>query len=365
MKRLFTLLVTVCFLVVPGCAGSQNLVPNPDFEEYLQCPDALGEFGSLVESWTTPTDGTTDYFNECGANVVGVPRNFNGEQGAYSGKSYAGMYFYAPDDYREYLQVPLKRNLEKGREYHLSFFLSWAEGSDFVLKDIGIMFSAAQIRSATKNTLTKRQLYAQTQGRFWILEVSDSRYWSGSRDWMSVSTDFVAQGNEAYLLIGNFRTNRKTRKHAIRPNAHRGAYYYLDAISLTTLKENETTASDVVWTPGNAYRLEGLRFKFDSFKLDSIALRNLDELYGYLMENDSIGVAIHGYTDATGTTPYNKNLSAKRAKSVVDYLLGLGLSPDRVKWYGHGSEDPLGDNATEEGRDHNRRVEFVILGNTD
>ena len=91
-------LVTVCFLFNSnGIIFSQNLIKNPSFEDYLECPNTLGTFNEHVKSWSTPTGGSTDYFNTC-STVMSAPENFNGIQHPKDGNAYSGLYFYAPGD---------------------------------------------------------------------------------------------------------------------------------------------------------------------------------------------------------------------------------------------------------------------------
>ena len=72
-------------------------------------------------------------------------------------------------------------------------------------------------------------------------------------------------------------------------------------------------------------------------------------------------VRIEGHTDAVGAVEHNLALSEARAAAVREYLIGQGLTPDRLESKGYGPTLPLESNATAEGRERNRRVEFVIL----
>ncbi|MBL8613371.1 MAG: OmpA family protein, partial [Myxococcales bacterium] len=72
-------------------------------------------------------------------------------------------------------------------------------------------------------------------------------------------------------------------------------------------------------------------------------------------------VAIEGHTDNKGSAVYNKNLSQNRANSVMQWLVQHGVAANRLEAHGYGLEKPIADNATEEGRAANRRVEFHIL----
>jgi outer membrane protein OmpA-like peptidoglycan-associated protein len=68
-----------------------------------------------------------------------------------------------------------------------------------------------------------------------------------------------------------------------------------------------------------------------------------------------------GHTARIGTEESQHELSVRRAKAVVDYLVSRGLSADRFLYEGRGGAQPVASNETEEGRAANRRVEIVIL----
>ena len=62
-----------------------------------------------------------------------------------------------------------------------------------------------------------------------------------------------------------------------------------------------------------------------------------------------------------GAAAYNEGLSERRAKTVHDYLIDLGIAEDRLTWRGYGESSPIADNETAEGRQQNRRVVLRIL----
>jgi outer membrane protein OmpA-like peptidoglycan-associated protein len=73
-------------------------------------------------------------------------------------------------------------------------------------------------------------------------------------------------------------------------------------------------------------------------------------------------IRVEGHTDNVGAAAYNKDLSARRAASVVRYLTGKGVAAERLAAAGYGFERPIATNETALGRAKNRRVEFTILG---
>ena len=73
-------------------------------------------------------------------------------------------------------------------------------------------------------------------------------------------------------------------------------------------------------------------------------------------------IKITGYTDSTGSADYNKKLSLRRAETVRDYLISLGVDRNKLEVGGAGETNPIADNSTNEGRAKNRRVEVEVIG---
>jgi outer membrane protein OmpA-like peptidoglycan-associated protein len=80
-----------------------------------------------------------------------------------------------------------------------------------------------------------------------------------------------------------------------------------------------------------------------------------------LKEYDQTNVRISGYTDSTGPLSLNQRLSEERANSVRTYLLAQGVASDRIDSAGYGPANPIASNASEEGRQANRRVEIKLI----
>jgi outer membrane protein OmpA-like peptidoglycan-associated protein len=88
----------------------------------------------------------------------------------------------------------------------------------------------------------------------------------------------------------------------------------------------------------------------------------LQEIANLLKANAQIKrMTIDGHTDDRGEADMNKRLSDARANSVMRWLIQHGVAPERLEAHGYGEEKPIADNATNEGRATNRRVEFKIL----
>jgi outer membrane protein OmpA-like peptidoglycan-associated protein len=95
-------------------------------------------------------------------------------------------------------------------------------------------------------------------------------------------------------------------------------------------------------------------------ELKSGATANLDRVTAFLNEYPNRTAEIEGFTDSMGTEEYNQDLSQRRADSVKRYLVGQGVGIARLSSAGRGENAPVGDNASAEGRQQNRRVEVII-----
>jgi outer membrane protein OmpA-like peptidoglycan-associated protein len=104
-----------------------------------------------------------------------------------------------------------------------------------------------------------------------------------------------------------------------------------------------------------------IRFELDSARLHADSNATLDEVGRILQENPDLHIRVEGHTDSTGEPAYNLNLSKQRAAAVVTYLVALGIDEERLESEGFGDTRPVADNATDEGRAQNRRVQFEIV----
>ena len=102
-----------------------------------------------------------------------------------------------------------------------------------------------------------------------------------------------------------------------------------------------------------------------SFDLNSAAIRPsmrsvLDPFVNQLRDDSNARVRIVGHTDSSGSEAVNDPLSVERARSVRDYLVTRGVTAAHVQTAGRGEREPVADNATEQGRASNRRVEIYL-----
>ena len=107
--------------------------------------------------------------------------------------------------------------------------------------------------------------------------------------------------------------------------------------------------------------LSNALFAFDKFDINPKAQTILDDVASWLKKNPQMKCELSGHTDGKGSVAYNQKLSEQRAKAVYDYLIERGVSADNLSWKGYGKSEPIATNATDEGRQLNRRVELRLV----
>lgn len=106
--------------------------------------------------------------------------------------------------------------------------------------------------------------------------------------------------------------------------------------------------------------LPKIQFEFDKSDITPESFKTLDLIAAVLIANQQVKVMVLAHTDAIGTDEYNQALSQRRAEAVKSYLAAQGVHPPSMRSHGYGATRPIADNATDEGRAKNRRVEFKI-----
>lgn len=101
-------------------------------------------------------------------------------------------------------------------------------------------------------------------------------------------------------------------------------------------------------------------FDYDKYNIRPEARPILDSVSSFLNENFALNIIIEGHCDERGTNEYNLALGEKRAKSTKDYLVSLGVSPDRVIIVTYGEEKPLCMERNDDCWQLNRRAHFVV-----
>ncbi|HFA51261.1 MAG TPA: flagellar motor protein MotB [Bacteroidetes bacterium] len=129
-------------------------------------------------------------------------------------------------------------------------------------------------------------------------------------------------------------------------------------IELTPVPETSTTNGEGLSKP---IILKNVFFETGSAALKNESLAELERLKKLLDDNPNLKIQINGHTDNIGTEEDNLNLSSDRAKAVYDYLIKNNIAAERLKYKGFGETMPIASNGTDEGRQQNRRTEFVAF----
>ncbi len=173
-----------------------NLVPNPSFEDTINCPQMIGDFKAA--NWYV-VEQTPDYFNSCCTtpNQCSVPSNAIGYRNAPTGNAYCGLFNYNWTFYREKIGVKLIDTLKIGKKYNLSFKVS------SVCKR-GNMFS---------NATTNKVGFLFSTVKYDLSHLSPTNNFSNFKadslikdtiGWELISGSFTADSAYSYLNIGNF-----------------------------------------------------------------------------------------------------------------------------------------------------------------
>ena len=103
----------------------------------------------------------------------------------------------------------------------------------------------------------------------------------------------------------------------------------------------------------------GIRFDVNKSTLKPESMGIINEIYTLLDQHPDLKFSVEGHTDSDGDDAFNQTLSEARAKTVMDKLVSMGISADRLKSKGWGETMPVTSNGTAEEKAENRRVEFI------
>ncbi len=353
---------------------AQNLVPNPGFEDKKR-----GRF--THRPWRFVN--TVDMYVE-GKNTSAM-KQFK-KKGTmpkpHGGHAYVGLRIYP--DYREFIQVRLKKKLIQGKKYYFEMWISWSDRSNCYAKQFGASFYH------NRPAYTAKAYVFTNPPQINLVEKHGIR--QDSTEWIKISGVYRARGGERYLTIGNFSLkHRKDRLKKVHWYSvafwHKEAYYFVDDVLLIQLeddfdrKEPMLSVDSTVTVPDTiqydilkenyvyaidekkSIQMKNIRFESGKAELLPSSYRDLELVLEYLNENPAAKIQIIGHTDDVGSEESNLRLSEKRAKTVYQFFVKNKIDKTRLSYLGKGESEPLVPNDKPGRRAKNRRVEIKLVEN--
>ncbi len=216
MKKIF--ISFILFFKISSCY-SQNLVPNPSFEDTIACPALYGDV-NLSIGWESYRE-SPDYFNSCNLSGLGVPINARGSQFAFEGNAYMGIATFHPaiPNLREFLGINLVQPLTPGLLYYVSFNISLADtlGFDSPTNNVGIKFSMLPYSSLSPAPLDN------------FAVIKNDSIVDDKVTWSLIKGEFIPSQPFENIIVGNFFDDSLT----LHPPCVYYGYYYIDNICVS------------------------------------------------------------------------------------------------------------------------------------
>jgi len=233
---------------------AQNLVVNSSFENYHSCPNTLAHYNKFVKKWSSASFGSPDYFNVC-SQKMNIPNTYQGYQEAKFGKGFSGFHSYIKQGqyaYREYIIGTLTQTLIKGQKYKVSFYINLADKSRYAIKSINVLLSQKVYYSSFSSEISEydRMLkIKKNKNQFNFINIKNNSFYTDKENWILVSQEFIAQGFENFIIIGNFNNNSDTEKEIVKHFfSKKMAYYFIDQVSVEPILEEEYNSTRTIPT---------------------------------------------------------------------------------------------------------------------
>lgn len=223
----FSMFLLCAFQVKIACGqGYHNMVPNPSFEQYDECPDSICMINK-VKNWHSVCGSCIDYFNTCTLNAdFGVPINGWGVQQPLTGNGYTQFLVVVTSvNFREYLGCRLISDLISGKLYYFEMGISLAELSSVSCDQIEILLTDTPV-ICPPDFLYPLTNYAPQ------ISTPKGLIYEDTINWMKISGSFIANGSEKYLTIGFFKENDSINWIYRHDYWAHWAEYYLDDVYL-------------------------------------------------------------------------------------------------------------------------------------
>ncbi|GAB5539083.1 MAG: hypothetical protein Salg2KO_11860 [Salibacteraceae bacterium] len=329
--------------------------------------------------WKSPTDAKADVFSpKAKSDDYKTPINVYGDTDPLDGSNYAGIliYSYKDGDPRQYLQIELEEKMEEDKVYCVKMNVMLSMLSKYSSNNIGMYLSKKPL---TAEEIEARNLEPQ------VIH-SQNRIFEEMFDWEPICQTYIADGGEEYLTIGNFastdatETDKVKKPKGITGQQARGAYYYIDDVSVMNMAGVEEcdceldaggNSINVVYSVETSSEVEvdvsediqRTRIYFDdgSSEINEMAGKDIAKIATLLTEHPKYKVKVVGHTDPVEEAQATGNLSQDRANIVRDKLVELGVPENKLLVVGLQDFEPVSTDGTPAGQAQNRRVMFNVI----
>jgi len=292
---------------------------------------------------------------------MGYPINTEAHEGALivslDGKT---AYFATDRKYDADEGVSVAENAAKGKETDIYYFDLYEEARP---KPV------TYVKATVSDAETGKKLVANVE----LIELGSQKSYATSitdKDGeflicLPMNQNYALNVNKQKYLFHSENFALETAKNATKP-------YLLDiklqpipdavlADTPTKPATNTTTINTPVPPKAKPIILKNVFFETGSAALQSTSVAELTRLKELLEEHTNMRIQINGHTDNVGADSNNMTLSDQRARAVYDWLVQKGIAASRLQSKGFGETQPIDANDTEDGRQRNRRTEFVVL----
>lgn len=192
-----------CFFIFSFSSNAQNLIRNPSFEAYSECPSATEQFVGYVDNWYSYI-ATPDYNNLCGYAPYANQENFFPR----TGQGNSGLLYYnfnGPNVAREYMQGEIITPLIAGQSYYFEYYVHPTFPSIATNRQ-GAHFTTELITETPDPTSPNlAEFYLDLEPHIQNLDYVYTDF-----EWTKVSGCYIASGGEQYVMLGNFASNQDT-----------------------------------------------------------------------------------------------------------------------------------------------------------
>ncbi len=228
------ILITLCILRgFENKLEAQNLVKNPSFENYIQCPNGLGLLNGYLQDWNGFSEPTvSNFFHACAPLPDRMPENSAGWQMARTGNGYTCITVYNYSNLqtqRFYVEGYFVAPLVEDSVYCVEFWVSLAERSGGAIKNMDAHLS---------DTLLDWNNGFEMNLVGIVPQIKSQQILGDSVGWSKVSALYISHGGEMHITIGNFYDNAHTTTFPTDDGTIENSFasfYYIDDVSVTPI----------------------------------------------------------------------------------------------------------------------------------